>query len=129
MENNNKLALIVAYYLSKFDMTAIKRLGYGNTTETFDNVGHKLSVKRNTVKNMRDEFDAIHDNPRQGWYQRPLRPSREYVVDKFKYLTEKELYNIIIEILDNNEFRISNRCLELIEHISDNKEKRRMRRS
>jgi hypothetical protein len=120
LENNNKLALIVAYFLSKFDVGAIRRLNFGNTTETFNNVGQKLSVKRNTVKNMRDEFDSIHDNPRQGWYQRPLRPSRLKVVEKFKYLTEDELYKIIIEIIDSNEFRKSKRCLEMIENISDN---------
>lgn len=124
MEFNNKLALIVAYYLSKFDTFAVEKLGYKNSTQAFNGIGTKLSIKANTIKNMRDEFDSIHDNLRQGWYQRPLRPSRLKVIEVFQHLTEEELYEIIVEIIDNKEFKDSNECLEMIRPIADNEKKR-----
>ena len=48
---------------------------------------------------MRDEFDSIHDNPRAGWHQRPLRPSRVKVVELFDDLTEEGLSVIKKSIL------------------------------
>ncbi|THF77352.1 hypothetical protein [Cohnella fermenti] len=124
MELNNKLALIVALYLSKFDTIAFKKLGFKNATDAFNEISTSLSVKANTIKNMRDEFDSIHDNPRQGWYQRPLRPSRLKVIEAFQNLSEEELYEIVVEIIENKQFKDSDECLEMIGPISD-KEKRR----
>lgn len=99
MEHNNSLALIVAYYLSKFDQVAYRNLGYGNNKATYERVGKLLGVNPNSVNNMRDEFDPIHENPRRGWYQRPLRPSRAKVVELFQDLSEPELRGIVTEIL------------------------------
>ena len=63
-----------------------------------------LGVNLNSVKNMRDEFDPLHDNLRAGWYQRPLRPSRAKVVESFQHLSEEELRDVVLEILTNPEF-------------------------
>jgi hypothetical protein len=76
METSHRLALIAAYFLSRYDREALKLLGQSNFTAAFEEVSNCLRVNQNTVKNMRDEFDPIHDNSRAGWYQRPLRPSR-----------------------------------------------------
>ena len=117
MKESHILALIVAYYLSKFDEKAYSHLAFGNTTETHDKVGQILGVKGNSVKNMRDEFDPLHDNPRMGWHQRPLRPSREKVVQSFQDLNEEEMFDVVTEILGNPEFINSDELVDIVEPI------------
>lgn len=100
MKPENALALIVAYYLSHFDREAYENLGFTTITEGHERIGDHLGVNPNTVKNMRDEFDSIHDNPRVGWYQREIRPSRQRVVEAFQDLGEYELRSIVAGILE-----------------------------
>ena len=103
MEDNNKLGLIVAFYLSKFDREALKNLGYSNFSEAFKEIGRKLNIKPNTIKNMREQFDPYYDNPRVGWYQRELTRSRIDVLEKFDSLSKDEITEIVRNILDENE--------------------------
>lgn len=100
MELNNKLALIVAYYLSKYDRQALKRLGYKNWKIAFSSISNILNVKGNTIKNMRDEFDVVHPNNRVGWYQRELSSSRKEVIVKYQEKNEEELFEIVKNILE-----------------------------
>jgi 5-methylcytosine-specific restriction protein A len=99
MKKQNKLALIVGYYISKFDKTAYKNLAIGGSTETHKVIGNILDVKASTLKNMRDAFDSVHDNPRKGWHQRPLPPSREKVLQKYNQYSENEMLDVITAIL------------------------------
>ncbi len=100
MKESSHLCMVVAYYLSKFDKKAYEELGLGNRTESHKKIGYILNVNENTVKNMRDEFDPLHDNPRSGWHQRPLRPSRQLIVEQYQALEEEELRGLVIEILE-----------------------------
>lgn len=102
MEENHKLALIVAYYLSKYDRLALKGLGYSSYQSAYEIVGSILRVKANTIKNMRDEFDPLHDNGRRGWYQRELRPSRLAVVYQCGELSEAALSEVVKDILNHS---------------------------
>ncbi|PWW32308.1 uncharacterized protein DUF3883 [Cytobacillus oceanisediminis] len=99
MEKNHKLALIVAFYLSKFNKKALLNLNFSNFTEAFRVIGEILNVKQNTIKNMRDEFDPLYPNGRQGWYQRELRPSRLAVLEQYDELSEEALNEIVKEII------------------------------
>ena len=99
MKEENKLALIVAFYLSKFDVLAYESLGFGGSVSTHKTIGDILDVKANTIKNMRDEFDPLHDNPRKGWHQRELTGSREEVAKQYKNYTEKELLALVQKTL------------------------------
>ena len=100
MNQGNSEALIVSFYLSKYDKVAYKNLNYGNAKNTHEEIGKVLSVKSNTIKNMRDEFDPLHDNQRVGWYQRPLAKSRRNVYDTFSNLPESALREIVFDILN-----------------------------
>jgi hypothetical protein len=102
VKESHSLALIVAYYLSKYDKIAYAQLGFSSITMTHENIGKRLGVKANTVKNMRDEFDPFHDNPRVGWRQRQLPPSRVKVFEAFQELSQEELRDVVLEILNNN---------------------------
>lgn len=125
MKESNSLALIVAYFLSKYDETAYEQLGFPSSTATHKEIGRMLGVNPNSVKNMRDEFDPLHDNPRVGWYQRPLRPSRAKVVEAFQDLSEEELRDVVMEILTNPEFSASEDFADVIAPISKREKKRK----
>lgn len=104
MTPNNRLALIVSYYLSRGDKTAYKNLGYSTFNEAANDIGRVLNVKPNTIKNMRDEFDPHHDNPRIGW-KRELRGSRLKLLETFQEVDDETLLEISKEILQNKDFK------------------------
>jgi hypothetical protein len=74
---------------------------------------------------MRDEFDPLHDNPRVGWYQRPLRPSRAKVVESFQDLSEEEIRDVVLEILTNPEFAASEDFSDVVTPIAKREKKRK----
>jgi len=104
MTQNNQLALLVSYYLSRCDKDAYKHLGYLSFSQAVGNIGKILNVKPNTIRNMRDEFDPYHNNPRIGW-KRELTGSRLKVLRAFQDTDDDTLLEIIKEILTNNEFK------------------------
>jgi hypothetical protein len=104
MKQQNVLATIVAYYLSKFDEVAYANLGYKTKKEAHLDIGRKLNVNPNSVKNRRDEFDPIHSNERVGWHQRDMSPSRKRIVETFQDLSERGLREIAMSILKNQSF-------------------------
>lgn len=104
MTANNQLALIVSYYLSRCDKEGYANLGYSSFNQAARDVGKILSVKPNTIKNMRDEFDPYHNNARIGW-KRELRGSRLKVLKAFQETDEETLLEIVEEILNNKEFK------------------------
>jgi hypothetical protein len=103
MKPQNELALIVAYYLSRFDKQGYINLGYKNFDEATKQIGHILDVNPNTVKNMRDEFDPYHENSRIGW-KRELRGSRQKVITAFQNTDDNTIRDIVEEILFNKKF-------------------------
>ena len=75
MKPQNELALIVAYYLSRFDKQGYSLLGYKTFMDATKGIGLTLGVKPRTIQGMRDEFDPYNQNNRIGW-ERELRGSR-----------------------------------------------------
>lgn len=97
------LALVVAYFLSKYDEFAYESLGFRHKGETHDDIGSRLGVKGTSVKNMRDEFDPVHDTPRVGWHQRAMTPTRLKVIELFQHLPKEDLLYVVQCILHDNE--------------------------
>jgi hypothetical protein len=102
MKPENELAMIVAFYLSKYGEIGLANLGYQSYRQAFDSVGSLLGVKPNSVKNWRDEFDPFYDNNRKGWYRRGIRPTRSKVMEAFDGLSENAITQIVREIVDPN---------------------------
>ncbi len=100
-------------------------MGFGTITATHKEVGNILGVKPSSVKNMRDEFGPLHDNPRAGWYQRPRPPSRAKVVETFQDLYEEELRDVVLEILTNPSFASSDDFSDIVEPIAKREKKRK----
>lgn len=99
MIHENELAMIVAFYLSKFGDDGLERLGFSTYKQAFETIGRSLNVNPNSVKNWRDEFDPYYDNGRKGWYQRNIRPSRLKVIETFDDLSEDALRAVVLDII------------------------------
>ena len=100
MKPQNELALI----LSRMDKEGYSVLGYKTFNDATIKIGEILGVKKNTVKNMRDEFDPHHQNDRVGWL-RELRGSRLKILKTFQEVDDDTLLEIVKEILENKEFK------------------------
>ena len=99
MKSENELAMVVAFYLSKFGNEGLERLGFETYKQAFQETGASLNVNPNSVKNWRDEFDPYYDNGRKGWYQRGIRPTRQKVMTTFDTLSEDALRVIVLDII------------------------------
>lgn len=124
MDEKRKEAQIVAFYLSKFDKTALKNLGYTNNSQAFKEIGNILGVLPNYIKLSRDEFDVVHPH-RKGWHKRPLSPATKTIISKFESLDEYSLRSIIIDILDKNKTPDTTKSIEnIVSVISSEEEKK-----
>jgi hypothetical protein len=123
METNHKLALYVAYYLSRFNNDALKNLGYVNWNNAYIDISEKLNVNRHSVRNWRDEFDPLFEH-RAGWYQRPMSLSRIRVAQALENLDEFHIRSIALDILTNKIIEEPNELEHLLSIVSEeNKEK------
>jgi len=104
--NRNSDGLIIAYYISKFNHLAYDNLGFGTMTDTHKAIGKILNINPNTIKNMRDDFDPLHDNGRVGWYQKPLTKSRLNVIDLYQNHNQENLHKRVLDLLDISSKRV-----------------------
>lgn len=116
MDLNRKKGLIVSYYLSKYDRNALEELKYGSFRAAFRDIGAKLNIPPNTIKNRRDDYDSINDNNRSGWYQKELSKSTLEVVEQFRNISEVALTEIVKDILSGTN---DNNSLSEILHLED----------
>ena len=103
MTEAHKRALIVAYFLSRFDRKGVKALGYGSSTEAFAAMAKMIGVKPATVKHMRDSFDPYCSQVRVGWYQRKILPSRANVIQAYDGMGADAMEEIVRELLGGDE--------------------------
>jgi hypothetical protein len=101
METNRKIreARIVAYYLSKFGDKALENLGYEKWNDAYNDIGNRLGYKPASINNRRDDFDAVNDNGRRGWWKQEIPKLSLEVLEEFGHLSEDALTEIIKEIL------------------------------
>lgn len=100
--NNNILATIVAFYLSKYNDRALNRLGFRTYTNAFEECGRLLAVKPNYVKFRRDEFDPIF-SWRKGWRNRPISKRVASIYAVLDDISESDMYTIVVDILYGRE--------------------------
>ncbi|BAR52524.1 hypothetical protein TFKS16_2328 [Tannerella forsythia KS16] len=120
--NNNILAIIVAFYLSKFNQEGVRNLGFNSFNEVFDKTANLLNVKRNYVKLRRDEFDPIYPW-RQGW-KRPMDKRIIRTIEILDELEEPDVRDIVSNILYNPFYRETEdlkNIVNLIKHTEKSK--------
>ncbi len=99
MTEAHKRALIIAYFLSKYDRKGVRGIGFDSFNEAFERIGQILNVKSSTVKHMRDSFDPYCSQVRAGWYQRKILPSRANVIQAYDELSEQAMVQIVHQLL------------------------------
>ena len=102
MDDAHKRALVVAYYLSRFDKKGFQALGFQTWNDAYLGISLKLGVPSATIKHMRDSFDPYCSPVRKGWYQRPVLRSRVQVMEAYADLSGDTLYEIAWDILQSN---------------------------
>lgn len=107
-------AIVLGYAMSRLDRSYLARLGYGNWQRAFQEAAEALELPPATFKNLRDEFDPIHPNPRQGWHKRPLRRNRQRVLDELREVSDDGLSELVARILRRDDEPV----LEAIDSLS-----------
>lgn len=115
MTDGSRLALVVAFYLTKFDTRALVQLGYATFEEAFGDIGRKMGVNPQSVKNKRDDFDPIFSNARAGWHKRELGPSRMKVMNTFDDLSFDGITGIVQDLIFNPAYRESPEVKDILE--------------
>ena len=115
MTDGSRLALIAAFYLSKFDTEALACLGYTTFKEAFVDIGQQLGVNPGSVKNKRDDFDPIFSNARAGWHQRKLGPSRRKTLQLLNDLSINALTEFVRDIISDPAYRQSSEVLDVLD--------------
>ncbi len=95
----NRKISIIAYYLSKFDMDAVRALGYENFSRAFEGISARFSKNNNYMKLRRDEFDVLTGSSRKGWHKRSPTSSVVLMHNDLKNYNFEELTNIVNELL------------------------------
>lgn len=116
--NSNQLAIIVAFYLSKFNKEGLRNLGFKNDSDAFESVARILGIKKNYVKFRRDEFDPIHPW-RKGW-QRAMDNRIIKAIEALQDLEEADFREIVLGILYNEKYRDSEEVKQIISLLQAN---------
>lgn len=104
MNATNKTLSIIAYYLSEYDMMAVKALGFKTRNEAIQTISSNVGNGNNYLKLRRDEFDALPDSSsyRKGWRNRsPIKD----VLDTAAYLHQfsfDELTAIVQSLINSH---------------------------
>lgn len=101
-EQNAKLS-VIAYYLSKFDMEAVKKLGYSNRNEAMRNISLIIGSGNNYLKLRRDEFDVLTGSHRRGYANRKPIPSVLDIHNQLKDITFDDFTNIVAQFLQSEQ--------------------------
>ena len=95
--------LIIGYAMSRLDDRYLSATGTKSWRAAFEKASNALSIPKASFKNLRDEFDPMHDNPRKGWRQRPIRLNRQRVADEFSEVSDEALIEFVLRILARDE--------------------------
>lgn len=107
-------AIVLGYAMSRLDRQYLGKLGYDSWQRAFEAAAAALDLPPATFKNLRDEFDPVHPNPRMGWHNRVLRASRQRVLDELREVSNEGLSELIQRILRRDDEPV----LEAIDSLS-----------
>lgn len=92
-------ALIIGYAMSRLDAEYIQWRKASSWQEAYDEVSRAMSVRALSIRNLRDEFDAYHNNKRVGWHKRTIHPSRQRVLEDLKDVSDDALKALVERII------------------------------
>lgn len=92
-------AVLVGYAMSRLDCAYLETRGLSSWKAAFAEAASALEQSANSFKNLRDEFDPYHANPRSGWHGRPLRSNRRKVLCDLEGISDEALAEMTDRIL------------------------------
>ncbi len=96
-------ALVIGYAMSRLDAAYIRCRNARSWQAVYEEAAQALTVRALSIRNLRDEFDPFHSNKRSGWHQRPIKPSRQRVLDDLKDLSDDALMALVDRIILQDE--------------------------
>ena len=99
----NRKISIIAYYLSKFDMDAVRALGYENFSRAFEGVSNRFGKNNNYMKLRRDEFDVLTGSSRKGWHKRAPAAAVVLMHNDLKNYSFEEMTYIVKALLEDGD--------------------------
>jgi Protein NO VEIN, C-terminal len=97
------VAIVVGYAMSRLDDRYLRSQGVRTWKTAFAHAAKALQVPPLTLKNLRDEFDAFHDNSRKGWWNRPIRTNRQRAMGDLSEVSDDALLECVNRILGRDE--------------------------
>jgi len=94
---------VIGYAMSRLDEAYLALRHCRTWKNAYAETATALGINVNSVRLLRDEFDPIHANPRRGWLQRQLRPSRQRILDELQELSSEALGELVSRILMRDE--------------------------
>ncbi|HEY2911439.1 MAG TPA: DUF3883 domain-containing protein [Gemmataceae bacterium] len=93
-------AIIVGYAMSRLDRLYLKSRRIATWNEAYAQAAKALQVAPASLKNLRDEFDPFHGNPRRGWINRPMRPNRQRVMGELCDVSDAAILKMVEGLLN-----------------------------
>jgi len=91
----NKKLMLAGMFLSKFNRQGLEALGYKSLQEAYNSFAFAVGGKPSSVKLYMQEFDPFFPNSRKGWRNRPIRPTRQNLIDEFGGLGLEEFSELV----------------------------------
>lgn len=95
MTVRNKKMMLAGLFLAKFDKVGYQALGYKTWREAFESLAAVVGGPATSIKNYRDEFDPVFDNPRKGWRRRTMHSTRKIFLNEFGNLGLDEFLGLV----------------------------------
>lgn len=95
MTIENKKLMLAGMFLSKFNRQGLEALGYKSLQEAYNSFAFAVGGKPSSVKLYMQEFDPYFPNSRKGWRNRPIRPTRQELMDEFGGLDLNEFSELV----------------------------------
>ena len=95
MTIENKKLMLAGMFLSKFNRQGLEALGYKSLQEAYNSFAFAVGGKPSSVKLYMQEFDPYFPNSRKGWGNRPIRPTRQGLIDEFGGLGLEEFSELV----------------------------------
>lgn len=102
--------LVIGYAMSRLDAQYLRARRCTTWQGAYREAANALSSPSTSFKNLRDEFDPVHPNPRLGWHrnrQQPLRQNRQRVLDELQDVSDDALLELVSRILEREEAAIA----------------------
>lgn len=99
-------SIVIGYAMSRLDRAYLTARNCSTWQAAYDEAAKSLAKPPETFNNLRDEFDPVHPNPRQGWHNRTMRDDRQKVLNELQDVSDDALLELVKHILRRDEENI-----------------------